>query len=128
MAERINLWPIEFGEIKIRTPYSIMTEQAQALGRRTENIVMAAVKSGGMVSQTTFVYIFNIYCTSIGHQVELFRFTHEIALYPVTIYAHNSTKQYNPSNPDELYEALKEIFSFPSTMQLIASMIAQASD
>ncbi len=40
-----NLWPVDFGEVKTKTPVWLLQEQANALGQRTTNIVVGRVDS-----------------------------------------------------------------------------------
>jgi hypothetical protein len=122
----VNLWPDQFTELKERTPISIMREQAHALGERTANIVLGKVEAAGMVGPNKLAYSFIVYCPPLGHRIGLFTFYHDFNLYPVTIQVTGHNKTFSATNPEELQDSLKEIFSLDFTKQMVASLIAQS--
>src|SRR5881296_859505 len=83
MATNVDLW----GEIQppdVRTPVSILREQAALLGQKTKNLVEASVEttsSGG-----TFYHTFKLVAPALdNYTYQLFRIRHGIQLYPVYV-------------------------------------------
>lgn len=78
----MDLWP-EFDRIdRIRTPVSILVEQASLLGEKTNNVVQGKVVSSTTKS-STFLHRFRIVSPSLeGYSYNLFSVQHEIEIYP----------------------------------------------
>jgi hypothetical protein len=124
-----NLWPTEFGEIGLKTPVSILREQAQGLGSRTANVVVGRVQSVGSSGPGRFRYVLYLYSAPLAYSMPLLYVEHGIGLYPVDIGVDGDPNARAPANsPEELIDCLKEIFSREKTKKTIASLIAQSKE
>jgi hypothetical protein len=120
-----NLWPDDFGQMSIRTPVSILREQAQALGSKTGNVVVGRVRTVGQLDRK-FLWGFDIFCAPLSYQMLLLTVEHGIVLYPVEIVVMGVEEKLLATTPEELTAHLREIFSRDTTKKIIASMIAQS--
>ena len=118
-----DFWPSDLDKIDIRTPLSILKEQAAALGGKTGNAVLAEVVSK---SETGDFYhrLFLVVPVLDNYRYQLFLAVHDIKLYPVQIRKGNQVYRC----PDEaaLKTALKDILASDETRGLIAALVAQA--
>ncbi len=121
-----NLWPADFGEIVLRTPVSILREQALALGQRTSNIVVGRVFPAGAPAGR-FRHAFALVCAPLGYQATFLYVEHGIELYPVDIFVEGEEgPPIRSDTPEDFAARLKEIFAREKTKRTIASLIAQS--
>src|SRR5262245_6469736 len=121
-----NLWPDDFGEIPLRTPVSILREQALALGQRTANIVVGRVLPGSAPTGR-FRHCLQLVCAPLGYQSTFLEVDHDIELYPADIRLDGEQDPpIRAANPDDFSAKLREIFSREKTKRIIASLIAQS--
>jgi len=121
-----NLWPTEFGEIGLRTPVSILREQALALGERTANIVVGRVSPAGAPAGK-FRHVLSLYCPPLAYQTTFLYVDHELGLYPADIFIDGEENTpIRANDPEEFSRRLREIFSRDKTKKLIASLLAQS--
>lgn len=86
----VDLWPNDFGVVDIRTPASILREQASKLGEKTKNVVEAEVRESVTkpywANSGDFAYDFNILAPLLnGYRYKLFTMSYPIHMYPVRI-------------------------------------------
>lgn len=82
----INLWPNNISETNDVSPVSLLREQANLLGEKTKNLVVADVSRGSFDNQN-FVYHFYIVAPTLNnYRYRLFTVEHGIEMYPLTIY------------------------------------------
>ena len=142
-----DLWP-EVESAKIRTPASILKEQASLLGQKTKNLVEGLVignEKGGDLSYSFFL----VAPALSSYRYLLFTMSHDIRMYPLFIHmeeeilAEVNPKQYEKwgtvasfyapthqekvKNEAEFFALLKRIFSATKTKQLIAAMLSQST-
>ena len=143
-----DLWPEELEAAKIRTPASILKEQASLLGQKTKNLVEGLVtgdEKGG-----DLLYSFFLVAPALSsYRYLLFTMHHDIRMYPLFIHmeaeilAEVNPEQYKKwgvranlyagahteeaKNEDEFLALLKRIFSATKTKQLIAAMLSQST-
>ncbi len=121
-----NLWPTDFGEPPVRTPVSILREQALALGERTANIVLGRV-TPGVNGPGTFRHVLSLVCPPLGYQGAFLFVDHGLEFYPCDIYVEGADgPPLRAHAPDDFVAKLKEIFSRDQTKKIIASLIAQS--
>jgi hypothetical protein len=116
-----DLWPDNIADSKLTTPITVLKEQATLLGEKTKQLVTAEV-----VTQTTgnlFVHSFYLMAPTLKYRYELFRASHGINFYPLSVeYAnqHSTTR-----DEDEFKAKLKEILSSQHTLNVVHSILAQ---
>jgi hypothetical protein len=126
MAEQaLDFWP-EI-ETNIRTPVTILKQQASLLGKHTSNLLEARV-----VSQPWgdgFIHRFLIELPTIDYTFELFRVSHDVNLYPVRIdsgrYGDVALKEPLPSE-EAFVNWLKAVLNSAETKRILSTLLAQA--
>ena len=119
-----DLWPTTIDDGNLVTPVSILKEQAALLGEKTRQLV-----TGEVVTQTTgslFVHHFYIVAPGLNYRYELFSVQHHINFFPLVIQYLNHTTSVNQNDNFHTFKQhLKEIFSSPTTLNIIQSILAQ---
>jgi hypothetical protein len=131
MSQIQNLWPTDFGEVKQKTPVSILREQGRALAERTENIVVGRVESGAGQGGDQFKHYFYLYCPPLGYQIGLLYVEHGIDLYPASIFEitdRGPQELIRVDTPEQFTVRLKEMFAQDKVKRIIASLIAQSKE
>jgi hypothetical protein len=121
MAAQTDLW----GDIqteKIRTPVSILREQAALLGPKTQNIVEAKVDTRS--ERGDFYHYFTLVVPALdNYKYNLFAISHDIRLYPVLVQSEGTQL----TNEQTFTEWLGRKLTSAETRKLISSLIAQAT-
>lgn len=129
-----DLWPDDLADVgSLKVPSAILKEQADALAKKTRNILNGEVSA----SHDRYADIhqinwhFAVVAPTISYRYELFRITHGIELYPVLLETDDPTilQSLGVHNiPDEasLISILKSIFSSARTQRIVKSLIAQS--
>lgn len=118
MAAQPDLW----GEVvpaEVRTPLSILREQASLLGAKTNNLVEATVTTA--TYRDEFVHRFLLVVPGFdNYTYELFRIAHGIELYPV--FAGGSARE----TEEKFIAWLKTTLSSDETKRIISNLFSQA--
>jgi hypothetical protein len=125
-----NLWPTDFGTLDVKTPVSILREQASGLGERTANIVVARTSAASPPHEGLFRHTLDLYCSPLNYQLTLLHVDHAIELYPAKIRIHlaeDGPHELVARTPEEFTVHLKDVFGRQSTKNIIASLIAQST-
>jgi len=121
MAARADLW----GEIvpsEVRTPVSILREQASLLGAKTKYMIEGQVET--RVVESNFYHAFKLVVPALdNYAYELFEIRHSVSLYPVRIVATLSDLKSEEAFVDWLAKKL----SSAETKSLIGNLLAQAN-
>ncbi|MFX1255761.1 MAG: hypothetical protein ACFFCZ_29420 [Promethearchaeota archaeon] len=130
-----SLWPDEIGKEDIKTPVSILKEQASMLGEKTKNIVIASVgREESRSTKQTFRFSFNIEVPKISYKESLFSISYAVELYPVRFYLDENLKtelgfakkeDVQAKSEEEFTFHLKNIFGAERTRRLIGSLLSQ---
>jgi hypothetical protein len=117
-----DLWPPDIADEIPVTPASILKAQASRIGEKTKNIIEGRVDTTS--SGEGMVHSFRLVAPALdNYSYELFRITHSIRLYPVTVmYSGRSLR-----SEQELVAWLRELLSSPETKRIVGSLIAQSS-
>jgi hypothetical protein len=120
-----DLWPADISVLpELRTPVTILREQASILGEKTNNIVEAEVRSQGD-KNSQFIHSFFLLAPALdNYRYQLFTATHKVELYPITINFFQT--QFQASNEEKLIEILTKIFADEKTKKVIQALIAQS--
>jgi len=122
MAAQTDLW----GDIQakaIRTPVSILREQATLLGPKTQNLIEAKVATTTELG--TFFHSFNLVVPALdSYTYRLFRVSHQIELYPIRVHGDPIV---DLADEGAFSDWLRQRLSSEETKRIIASLTAQAS-
>ncbi|MFI5117151.1 MAG: hypothetical protein ACHP8B_10690 [Terriglobales bacterium] len=121
MPDTNDFWPANIADSNLITPITILKEQAALLGEKTRQLV-----KGEVVTQTTgdvFVHYFYIAAPTLSYRFELFKVSHMVNFYPMTLTYLNSARPIK--SEEEFKETLKQIFAAQHTLNVVHSIIAQ---
>lgn len=127
MTATDNLWPEFSLDEVIRSPKTVLNEQAEFLANGTKNLLTANVNSYNN-DFNEIAHDFIIIAPNLnGYRYKLFTLTHDsIMVYPCEIYEHNYGGTLEIDNESQLLAALKVIFSNETTKKVIKSLISQS--
>lgn len=120
MAAHADLWG-EIAPSAVRTPVSILREQASLLGKKTRHAIEGEVATHTLGSD--FVHLFNLVVPALdNYSYELFRIVHGVSIYPVRVWGSDE------SLPDEeaFLEWLGRTLSSEKTKGIVGNLLAQA--
>lgn len=125
MATQIaDLWG-GFDPAEVRTPLSILRQQAALLGDKTKHLVEARVNTYS--SGSDIYHAFNLVVPALGNYTyELFRVDHGIELYPVTL--DSSHKFLKLENEEAFVRWLSSCLSSETTKRIVSNLMGQAAD
>jgi len=117
----------------VRTPVSILREQAALLGKKTKGLVEATVDTDA--SGGSFIHRFKLVVPALdNYTYELFSISNGIDFYPVEAYGFQNRLKFGSMvsmstlrSEDEFLDWLQEILSSPETKKIIANILAQAT-
>jgi len=120
-----NLWPDFTSDEIVRSPKTILREQASFLGQRTKNILTGNISTGTYRGQ--FSHNFQIVAPKLNNYTyTLFTIVDEnIFGFPCKFQSENS---FSIKTEEELLERLRVIFSSDDTKKVINSLISQSID
>ncbi|MFZ0914844.1 MAG: hypothetical protein WAN09_16340, partial [Candidatus Korobacteraceae bacterium] len=90
MPDSNDFWPANIADSNLTTPATILKEQATLLGEKTRQLV-----KGEVVTQATgdiFVHYFYIAAPTLNYRFELFKVSHTVNFYPLTLTYLNSAR------------------------------------
>lgn len=113
-----------WGEIEtteVKTPLSIMREQAAALGPRTKNLVEAKVDTETRGGE--FIHTFELVVPALeDYTYRLFQVQHSVEMYPIRVKGTPIELE-----TEETFTAwLRERLSSEKTRKLVSNLLAQA--
>lgn len=122
MATQIaDLWG-GFEPAAVRTPVSILRQQAALLGDKTKHLVQARVVT--KTDRSAFYHSFRLLVPALDeYTYELFSVHHGVDLYPVTAYGEARPLK----TEDEFVEWLRALLSSESTKRIISNLMGQAA-
>ncbi len=125
MSSNKDLW----GEIPsyetIRTPYTILKEQASLLTQKTNGLLIGEVSRDQARNTQQFATTLWIKAPSLNNYIySIVSVKHSIQLYPVYIIAETNP-QINCSSEEEFEQALGKILSSPEVKRVISSLLAE---
>jgi hypothetical protein len=121
--QTLDLWAPDLVREGIRTPLSILRQQASLLGSKTNNLVEAEVQTATN-SPSEFVHNFVIVASVLSYRYSLCQARHGIELYPVggTFDGHQTTLV----SEQTLLEWLKQVLTSEKTKSVVSALIAQS--
>lgn len=123
--EALDFWP-DISASKLRTPLSIMKQQAALLGKHTNNLVEAEVvtrSEAGRLYHRLFLV-----APTLDYRYQLLSASHDVKLYPVETHVGTGPLLLSRviSDEPEFVAWLKEILSSDETKRIIDALLAQA--
>jgi hypothetical protein len=120
-----SYWPEEIGEFQGTTPVSILRQQAELLGGRTEEIVLGVVRSYS--DDEYFVHDLALEVPALRYyRYELLSIRHNVNLYPVDGTFDSYVR--NLPTEREFRDWLKSVLTSGKTKQVLQTLIAQAKN
>jgi hypothetical protein len=118
-----DFWPSDLDKIELRTPLSILKEQASVLGAKTANAVIAEVTSK---SEAGLFYhrLFLVVPVLDNYRYQLLTVNNGVKLYPLEL--KWAGRSYRCLDEADFKERLKETLSSDETRILLAALVAQA--
>jgi hypothetical protein len=121
MAAHADLW----GDITpsaVRTPASILREQASLLGAKTRHTIEGQVET--QISVGTFYHSFNLVVPALeNYSYELFKISHQLTLYPIYV----GYPDPNAEDEQAFVKWLGQKLSSAETKRIIGNLLAQAN-
>lgn len=135
--ETQNLWP-DFAIEPLKSPRTILKEQAGYLMAKTNNVLSAAVETNHYKERIS--HEFYVVAPALNnYRYRLFSVSHEIVgYYPITITSeivlygeHDDDTEivYNPTkakNEEEFMSLLSNVFKNPGNVRIISSLLSQS--
>ena len=122
----VDLWP-DLEVESVRTPATILKEQAEALSRKTKNQLQGRVDT--VINGNTFIHTFNIVAPLLhGYEYELFRVQHSAKLYPIKVPSkgHPALTRFLKSEK-EFLDWLRETLSSQRTKNVLYSLLSRSA-
>ncbi len=137
-----DLWPNDLATVTMRSPFTILKEQAALLGAKTSNIVKARVqRTHGRplpAPSPAFRYDFLITAPALdNYTYRLFYLDYDVDFYPVRFVMDEAIanelgivrgQALNAAGEQEFTDILKQIFASQKTRQVIQAILSQAID
>ncbi|MBS1917002.1 MAG: hypothetical protein JST87_12055 [Bacteroidetes bacterium] len=124
-----NLWPSFENIPDIKTPKSVLLEQAMYLENASKNLLKVQIATGSRAAsgKETIVYRFNIIAPFLGnYSFSLLTLEHDIFLYPLLITCQLLNRSYNIQTEKDFFEILKTIFNDQKTIDTINNLLSQS--
>lgn len=120
MATNTDLWG-DIAPSAVRTPASILREQASLLGSKTKNIIEGQVETHTLGGE--FRHTFNLVVPALdNYSYELFQISHGVEMYPVYLGVGQYAK-----DEESFVRWLGQKLSAPETKSIIGNLLAQAN-
>lgn len=129
MAQNGDLWP-DLQLPEIRTPYSILREQAGYLAKRTGGLLEGRVEKNlwgpDFDKQMLYLQLVLVAPALDGYRYTLLTLVHDpVVAYPVWEDVPDGAQL---ENEDELRKRLSEVFRSPETIKIIQTLMAQSRE
>lgn len=127
MTATDNLWPEFSLDEVVRSPKTILNEQAEFLAKGTKNLLKGNTTTN--ISQDgSIFYYFEIVAPNLsGYKYILFYiYQKDVFPYPCTL--NFNKKEFNILTEDILMQKLKDIFNDEYTKKVISALLAQSKD
>lgn len=120
MAAQPDFWG-EIGAGEIRSPVSILREQAALLASKTNYQVTAKVDTSTFYGK--FTHAFELVVPALDYVYQLFAIDHDVNLFPVKVHA----EAVELKNEDEFRQWLQQKLSSPETRKIIQNLLSQVA-
>jgi hypothetical protein len=122
-----SLWRIP-NVLELRTPVSILKEQAEYLSSQTSGLLLGQISTTG-TSDNRMISDLKIITPSLNrYTYNLLSYMHPVAfLYPGVLFSHLHDARIEIENEDNFMNQLSIIISSEETLRLISSLLSQAT-
>lgn len=119
-----DLWgDLPIGE-RLRTPVSILREQAAILEKKTDGLLIGRVVNEPM--EGTFLLYFSIVAPALNNYTyRILQVEHEIELYPLEVFDPVTGNDYTCEDESAFREKLKEILSSEPVRNAVIGLLSQ---
>lgn len=116
-----DFWPTDLGALAMRTPLSILREQASALGSKTQQLLKGEIDSTTTGDQ--FTHTLSVVAPALNmYRYELLKVWHDIFLYPLRArYQSGTTTQL--ANEEQFVEWLRVNLSSAATKKVLDALL-----
>ena len=120
-----SLWgdipPVE----KIRTPYTILRDQAAVLGELTDHVLEAKVRR--VPDPKNFAVVMDIVAPAMdNYAFRLIVASYPVTLYPANLHSEGSTESYECENEEVFVEHLGTILSSDYVRKVVQGLLSQS--
>jgi len=126
--ENKNLWGDLPDVSKVKSPELVLKEQASALDRMTNGMIVGIVESSTSPKKSHFAYRLSLRVPVLNnYTVAICIASYELGFYPADIVSliHGNTDQFDRETVDEedFSKALEEILRSPETRSVLSSLL-----
>ena len=119
-----DLWPADFGRLKVIPPLSLLREQAGFLATKTDGRLRGHVLTS--LSGISVLHQFLLVAPALDdYSYKLFEVAHTVQLYPATIQTEGGGREYPCETYEQFVRSLREVLTSERTVSIIRAIIAQ---
>lgn len=122
-----SLWVIP-DVSNVRTPMTMLKEQATALSEETDGLLRGNVSTLGSTDSDLYIILSIIVPALNNYKFDLLTYTQPITMFPGTLDSNAESKRYRINNEQDFDDSLKVILSSTAVSSIVAALIAQARD
>ena len=127
MATTQDMWgELETESLKVRTPVSILKEQAALIGQKTKNILEAEVRTESPNGPNFRIVLDFVVPSLDNYRYRLLSATHPITLYPLEARGPGGTDSFL-QNETAFLNWLRVQLSSEETRRIIGALLSQAT-
>jgi len=119
-----DFWPDDIGLSELRTPVSLLREQAAALGEKTKNVVTGEVTSNSQGE--LFLHALFLVAPAINYRYQLLTIRHPLVFYPMAVTTPGSSSWITVGSEEGFVAWLKSVLASDNTKRVVQALIAQS--
>ena len=120
-----NLWGDLPNVSDLRTPLTVLREQASVLATMSGGLLEGHVVVQNMVGQITRLTLSSVAPTLDSYAVAIASVEHEMGFYPAFVRNALTGDKYTIGNEADLKEALRDLLSSPSVRKVLTGLLVQ---
>ncbi len=121
-----NLWADLSQLERVRTPRTVLLEQAQYLTEATKGALVGKVDDRTAYVASGFRYLLDVRVPELNnYSVEILWIDHGIELYPVRLGASKPNKDVSCANESELEKAIESVLSSSEVKTILSHLLSQ---
>ncbi len=129
-ATGLDLWPQDLEPKGQPSPSAILRQQGYRLGERTDQVVYGEVES--LHENREFRHTLVLTASYLKLRQPIVAVKHKLSPYPADVWSMNdrgdTVEARQVRDAEQLREFLREVFKYPTTIDLIQSLLAQTRD
>ncbi len=113
---------------RVRSPKSLLDEQASVLTDATDGVLVGKVENSNFETTNAFRYDLDVVVPTLNHYTyTLLSIQYPLDLYPVQINSRTPIRQVDCQNEEELERGIASILSSAEVRKILSRLISQAS-